>query len=137
MADNPLCNYKRRPQPCQNFTGERITLIEANGRSRVQCSRPPILQGHVATLYGRKDILEYIVGASKLPIDCRDGYAGTALHLAALNGSDDCVKLLLSKGADAKIQDKCGDNALHFATDSKALSVIEMLIKARTPLVAN
>jgi ankyrin repeat protein len=92
---------------------------------------------HLAALYGWKDILEYILGASNLPIDCREEGGCTALHLAALNGSDGCVKLLLSKGADAKIQDNCGNNALHYALGSKAPSVIEMLIEARTPIVAN
>jgi hypothetical protein len=91
---------------------------------------------HVAAFYGQKDILEFVLGLN-LPIDCRDGDGGTALHLAALNESDDCVKLLLSKGADAKIQDKYGDSTLHYAVDSKAFSIIEMLIETRTPIVAN
>jgi ankyrin repeat protein len=92
---------------------------------------------HLAALYGWKDILEYILGVPNLPIDCRDGDERVALHLAAFNGSDGCVKLLLSKGANAKIQDNCENNALHHAVDSKAPSVIEMLIEARTPIVAN
>jgi len=99
-------------------------------RDRLNCM-------HVAALYDRKDILEYVLGASNLPIDCRDGGGGTALHLAAFHGSDDCVKLLLSKGANAKLRDDRGDNALHYGVDSKALSIIEMLVEAGTPIVAN
>jgi ankyrin repeat protein len=102
-----------------------------------QCFRGGLNCMHLAALYGWKHILEYILGASNLPIDCQDGCGGTALHLAAFNGSDDCVKLLLSKGADAKIQDNGGNNALHHAVGSKVLGVIEMLIEARTPVVAN
>jgi ankyrin repeat protein len=97
-------------------------------RDRLNCM-------HVAALYGQKQILECILGVSNLPIDCRDGDGVTALHLAALHGSDDCVKLLLSKGADEKIQDSQGESVLHYAIKSKALSVIQMLIEARTPLV--
>lgn len=92
---------------------------------------------HLAALYGWTDILEYILGAPNLQIDCREEGGCAALHLAALNGSDGSVKLLLSKGADAKIQDNCGNNALHYALGSKTPSVIEMLIEARTPFVAN
>lgn len=72
-----------------------------------------------------------------MPIDIRDIRGGTALHLACLNGSADCVKVLLSKGADVKKQDNYGDNALHCAIDSKARCVVEMLIEARTPNIAN
>jgi ankyrin repeat protein len=91
---------------------------------------------HVAALYRRKDILEYVLGASNLPINCRDRGGGTTLHLSS-HESDDCVKLLLSKRADTKLRDDRGDNTLHYAVVSKALPIVEMLVEAGTPMIAN
>jgi len=39
----------------------------------------------------------------------------TALQLAAHEGHQDVVLLLLNAGADTKIQDEDGDSALHYA----------------------
>jgi ankyrin repeat protein len=124
LLEKGSCLSKQTGTKVFNVSGQQFC------RDRLNCM-------HVAALYGRKDILEYVLGASNLPINCRDGGGGTALHLAAFHGSDDCVKLLLSKGADAKLRDGRGDNALHYAVVSKALPIIEMLVEAGTPMIAN
>ena len=46
----------------------------------------------------------------------------TALQLAAHQGYQEIVSLLLNAGADAKIQDEDGDSAYHYAAYGYGLS---------------
>ena len=52
----------------------------------------------------------------------------TALHRASWEGSVAIVKILLEKGADARIQDENGNTALHFAAEKGFGSISNILI---------
>ncbi len=53
----------------------------------------------------------------------------TPLHLAAQQGKEKIVTLLLKKGADSNLQDNDGDTALHIATRKNNKSIISELLK--------
>ena len=57
------------------------------------------------------DIVEMLLerGAK---VDTKDNQHATALHLAAEEGCDDCVRLLLKKGVDVNSKMKNGDTPI-------------------------
>jgi ankyrin repeat protein len=64
-------------------------------------------------------------GANPNLIDREEHF--TALMYAAAEGQLDVVKLLLANGADAKLKDVDGDNALTFAANNKHFEVVSTL----------
>ncbi len=68
-------------------------------------------------------------------IPCGEGVAteGVTPLLLAAGGCDaELVKLLLKAGADAKVTDKEGNNALHYSARGKNSEVVPLLIRAGT-----
>jgi uncharacterized protein len=53
----------------------------------------------------------------------------TALHKAASFGATPIVEMLLEKGADVHLKDKCGCTALHKAASDGVLPIVEMLVE--------
>ncbi|RMZ52750.1 hypothetical protein APUTEX25_000869, partial [Auxenochlorella protothecoides] len=51
-------------------------------------------------------------------VNAKDETGRTALHHAASCGYEDCVELLLERGADGSIQDEAGDTPLHLAAQA-------------------
>uniref|UniRef100_A0A672I3R0 Serine/threonine-protein phosphatase 6 regulatory ankyrin repeat subunit B-like n=1 Tax=Salarias fasciatus TaxID=181472 RepID=A0A672I3R0_SALFA len=60
-------------------------------------------------------------------IDTPDSLGRTCLHAAAAGGNVQCVKLLLSSGADHTRTDNCGRTPLHYAAASRHLSCLQTL----------
>jgi ankyrin repeat protein len=92
---------------------------------------------HVAAQSGKTNILEYILRMTDIPVDCLDGDGGTALHLAAINRSEDCTRILLAEGADVRTQDHYGNSPLHYAVASKSIDVVRLLIEDGSPILVN
>ncbi|RMZ74098.1 hypothetical protein GMOD_00004939 [Pyrenophora seminiperda CCB06] len=62
------------------------------------------------------------------PVDIRDDFGKTALHLAALRGNEAVVRLLVEKGADVKAKDKNGMTALHGAASEGNEAMVRLLV---------
>ncbi|CAL1689721.1 unnamed protein product [Lasius platythorax] len=58
---------------------------------------------------------------------CWKGY--TPLHLAVENGSEEIIKLLLSKGANVDAKGENGITSLHIAAERGCLQIVEHLLK--------
>lgn len=70
---------------------------------------------HDAALAGQRAVAAALLDAGA-PIDARDSESqATPLHRAASWGRVDVVKLLLERGADARLTDKSGHTALDLA----------------------
>uniref|UniRef100_A0A8C7YUE0 Transient receptor potential cation channel, subfamily A, member 1b n=1 Tax=Oryzias sinensis TaxID=183150 RepID=A0A8C7YUE0_9TELE len=87
---------------------------------------------HRATIFDHSELAEYLIslGADLNSCDCK---GNTPLLLATSCGAWKCVALLLSKGANVNLKDKCGCNFLHLAIHQpKGLKNIpeEVLVKA-------
>jgi len=65
-------------------------------------------------------------------INMRDRDGCSALHLAALGGYRDVVRILLRAGADVRAEDNRGDTPLHCAVSASAAdpNIIQMLLDA-------
>jgi ankyrin repeat protein len=53
----------------------------------------------------------------------------TALHLAARNGHDKIIEILLAKGADLSSSDKAGLSALHYAAAAGHVDCCALLLR--------
>ncbi|KAL4457582.1 hypothetical protein ABPG75_012447 [Micractinium tetrahymenae] len=63
-------------------------------------------------------------------IDTRGADSDTPLHLAALYGHAECVRLLLERGARADVADSDGAQPLHDAAAGGYAAICEMLLEA-------
>ncbi|KAF7363663.1 hypothetical protein MSAN_01023600 [Mycena sanguinolenta] len=59
---------------------------------------------------------------------------GSPLHAAALNGSADCVKLLLQSGALVHVRDTLGHTALYYAARKGYENIVDVLVQAGASL---
>ena len=64
-----------------------------------------------------------------VPIDTRDEFGCTALHIAALVGSLEIIKILLENGSDINATNKDGWNALHYAARYSNGLTVKFLLK--------
>lgn len=87
---------------------------------------------------GRKDLdgLTRIIRASPDCVDARNDRGRTPLHVAAQNGQNDIVKLLISKGADVEARSKWKYTALTFAAESSHQDVVVTLLDSGADLGA-
>lgn len=83
-----------------------------------------------ALLYKNYDLSKELInrGADVNSINPENGL--TALHIAASDGCEDCVHLLVSKGADVNAREKIKNyKPLDFAVENKRLKIINYLKK--------
>ena len=62
-------------------------------------------------------------------VDPIDKAATTPLHLAAKNGHEDTVHFLLDHGANIRLKDADGNNALELAITHSKIDVAECIVK--------
>lgn len=63
-------------------------------------------------------------------LDIKESYDGlTALHIAAADGQETIVQLLLEKGADVMARSKHGETALHWAAIRGHKEVVQLLLE--------
>ncbi|KAH3799995.1 hypothetical protein DPMN_153646 [Dreissena polymorpha] len=86
----------------------------------------------VAVRDGNKDELERILETKdgKINVNLYDTEGQTALHLSCLDGNFELVKLLVKFGADVKLANRDGWNALHIAAYSGHQDIALYLISA-------
>jgi ankyrin repeat protein len=84
-----------------------------------------------ACRHHRLNALKLLIGkGAKLNACTQDGRGVTALMIAAENGDEECLRILIKAGADLELKDHEGQSALHFATRSGREGSIRILINA-------
>ena len=63
-------------------------------------------------------------------VDAKNGVGFTPLIVAARNGRNDFVSLLLENGADPEAVDNDGRSAMHYASEAGYTEIVEMLLTA-------
>lgn len=77
----------------------------------------------------RRQVKRYIRAGGD--VDVRDRWGSTALHIAALNGRPEIVRLLREAGADVELPNAAGRTALDVARDQGRLDVVAALDEER------
>ncbi|XP_026331563.1 transient receptor potential channel pyrexia-like [Hyposmocoma kahamanoa] len=86
---------------------------------------------HVAAENGHTEILNYLLQCTSSFINNINGKGETALIKATINGHLDCVKLLLTNGADIKITTKEKVNVFHVAAENGHLEILKYLLEQK------
>ncbi|KAI0068766.1 ankyrin [Artomyces pyxidatus] len=62
-------------------------------------------------------------------LDWSDAYGKTALHVAALKGNEELVRMLCDLGADFDLSDNQGNTPLHYASAWGHIPIVQLLIE--------
>lgn len=90
------------------------------------------LPWHFAAFSGNTLVVEQILGAmpsANIDINCQTAGKQTALGIAARYGRTEVIRLLLDRGADPRVVDKHGRDALHRAVLWRSHDAAKLLIK--------
>ncbi|GAB5367358.1 hypothetical protein AAMO2058_001223500 [Amorphochlora amoebiformis] len=80
-------------------------------------------------MYGRVQIVRYLIEFGRANVNRRDKYGNTALILAARRNHLDTVRVLASCGANVNIPTTNGDTALTFAAWKNNVDVVRYLVE--------
>ncbi|XP_076448476.1 ankyrin repeat domain-containing protein 16-like isoform X2 [Babylonia areolata] len=85
---------------------------------------------HHAAQAGQLAAVDFLVSTCKVPVDATtsDFSCITSLHLAAKEGQDAMIRLLIQKGADVNRADNKGRAALHIASAAQHASTVNLLL---------
>lgn len=86
---------------------------------------------HEAVAGGKTKILDFLLekveGLPSNPINIKANSGYTPLHLAASSGHQDCVRVLIKRGADISITDEYGKTAKQTAELSSKSKIVQIL----------
>lgn len=83
---------------------------------------------HIASANGNNETIMALLYRDKGMIDLKDETKTTPLEWATMKGKINTVSLLLSQGADIKLQDKDGFTALHYAVSYGNTDIIRTIL---------
>ena len=88
---------------------------------------------HMASANGHLDLVKYILDLLPLPvqdhINATNDEGNTPLHWACMNGHAEVTELLITNGADGKIQNSAGHTCLFYAQENGKDDVVDMLLR--------
>jgi ankyrin repeat protein len=94
---------------------------------------------HNAAIYRQSttqhnEIATLIIGTNKELVNVRNNSGKTALHICVEKPSNEVLtSLLLGAGASSSVPDLSGETALHYAVNYAEKSLIELLLKSKSP----
>jgi len=80
---------------------------------------------HAAARSGDVAGVRLAVAVARCEVDVMNAHGRTALHWASRNGNVECVETLLADGADARAMTKDGQTAMHMASRSQLVAVLQ------------
>ncbi|GFW41345.1 ankyrin-3 [Trichonephila clavipes] len=92
---------------------------------------------HIATIFKRRDIIQYLIVEEEMFVDTRDAFGKTPLHIASENGWTEGVQTLLKYKASVTSKDFFGFAALHLAIVKNNLEVALILLERESNVDEN
>ncbi|XP_040194115.1 ankycorbin isoform X2 [Rana temporaria] len=83
--------------------------------------------------HGETDKVSALLGKKGVVATKLDNEGKTAFHLAATKGNADCLKVMLTHGADVSAQDLSGHTALHLSVKHNHIECVKRLLQSRCP----
>ncbi|KAM5192786.1 ankycorbin isoform 2-T2 [Mantella aurantiaca] len=83
--------------------------------------------------HGEVDKLSALLGKKGVVATKLDSEGKTAFHLASTKGNAECLKVLLTHGADVCAQDLSGHTALHLSVKHNHIECVKKLLQAKCP----
>ncbi|CAI9590316.1 unnamed protein product, partial [Staurois parvus] len=83
--------------------------------------------------HGETDKVSALLGKKGVVATKLDSEGKTAFHLAATKGSADCLKVMLTHGADVSAQDLSGHTALHLSVKHNHIECVKRLLQSKCP----
>ncbi|KAL1131176.1 hypothetical protein AAG570_012412 [Ranatra chinensis] len=123
---HPLCSCKRTDEGgIDSFGDNRPEALNLN-----VCDSEGNTALHFAAMYGRTDLVKFLIDAgADTNVQTRSN-GNTPLHLACQQKRFACMLLLLESGScDIDCQDSLGNSALHHASLTGDSKLVEMLLK--------
>ncbi|GFR24112.1 ankyrin-3 [Trichonephila clavata] len=92
---------------------------------------------HIATVFKRRDIIEYLITEVKMYVDDKDAFGKTSLHIASENGWTEGVQTLVKYKASITLKDFFGFSALHLAILKNNFDVALILLEMESNVDGN
>ncbi|GAW25509.1 hypothetical protein SAMD00023353_0800260 [Rosellinia necatrix] len=132
--DSSLVDHCRRPfvQAARRGLTEMVKFL---CEARVDTSYKDLLGQtalHKACIFGRMDLVEYLLDKGKAFVDAKDKSDRTPLYFAAERGHLDVVNCLLQHGADKNSIDRRYETALFKPAGNGHIKVVDRLLSAGT-----
>jgi len=83
---------------------------------------------HIALKTNSSLVVNFLFDQSDIDLNAKNILGQTPLHIAAMNGQLDNLKLLISKGANVKDTDRYRNNLLHIAANKNHSEIIKYLL---------
>mmetsp|Transcript_33448 Transcript_33448/g.51360 ORF Transcript_33448/g.51360 Transcript_33448/m.51360 type:complete len:173 (+) Transcript_33448:7890-8408(+) len=128
---NAMLDQVRGDLLSENLFGKKTVIVSTQGSVS---SKPDLFTKEFrkkmmhAVITSNVGLMEDALNRYSGKTDFRDMNGNTLVSMAAMNGDDLMVKLLLSRGLSSDIRDKDGNTPLHYAMSGKHLKVIDTLI---------
>ncbi|MDA3957517.1 ankyrin repeat domain-containing protein [Oceanispirochaeta sp.] len=115
----------------KNKDGKLALDIALEDRTSLEKARIASLLIKAGSFRGQEEIFNYFYTLyNQQDINYRFDFGQTAIHIAAEQGHEGIVKLLLQEGADLKTRDKPGNTPLHSAVRGGYRTIVSLLLSA-------
>ncbi|XP_067660339.1 ankyrin repeat domain-containing protein 50-like [Haliotis asinina] len=138
---NAILSQRRANIDCQKWIGrtpvmlaalkghrEVVELLVTKGANVKLIDKFGINILHLACLGGDRDVVKYILSRDMTYIDDIAQCKRTPMMLAAENGHEEVVELLLNEGANMSLVDDGRNNILHLACERGHLEVVKYIV---------
>ncbi|XP_043930515.1 ankyrin repeat and SOCS box protein 2 [Protopterus annectens] len=113
----------------ENEDEEALRDMIKQGKNLAVANKDGWLPLHEAAYYGKAGCLQLLLKSYPGTINTRTLQEDTALCIATCKGYLDCMRILLTSGADPDITSKSRETPLYKACERKNLEAVKMLVK--------
>ncbi|XP_065159298.1 ankyrin repeat domain-containing protein 27-like isoform X2 [Atheta coriaria] len=106
-------------------------LLDASANCNLQTYQALYTPLHLAVINQRVHVVKELLLSGSCKLDLKDGKGNTALHYACRKNDVRILDLLLTKGADAHIQNKAGKTVLHLAQEKSLFAAVNVITQDR------
>ncbi|CAG9317253.1 unnamed protein product [Blepharisma stoltei] len=108
-----------------------VYKLKVNPKTKTKRSNSSAL--HYACIYGKLQLVEFLVSSCKVPVDIQRKHGETPLLLAIRHNHNELSEFLISKNADLNVKDSKDWTLAHWAAKNGNSGLLSKLIKLGAP----